>query len=389
MKYINPNEYGGLTFDKNESNAVNEVLLASKIFRYADEIKNSISDKTERLFSNFFKIKYSLLINNGTSALKCALSSIDIKKGDRVLISAFTFVATAEAVIGLGGVPIPIDFDPRYCMNLEDLEREMINGCKAVIAVHIQGRAFDLNPIKKITKRNSVYLIEDACQAFGAKYRNTFAGCFGDIGVFSFQQNKQITSGEGGLLISKKYSLYKKARNYMDHGAVRKQKPTWDSNMALIGENCRITNIQSAVINIQLSKFANIRKLQFKSRNLIMDFIKSEKITNVQFSPDPNGDTGMNILFFVDSKNKADKIINISKNHSVLFRRLWAKPYYKHKVFCKLGYDSIVLRKKECENAITASQRLIALPIPPTLKYPRLNEIIKILAKLKKLKYIN
>lgn len=372
-KKINPNEFAGLLYDHREIEAVRDILLSDKIFRYSSR-EESITDRLEKSVENHLGIKYALGLNSGTSALKAALISLGIKHGERVLVSAYTFIATPAAVISIGAIPVPIDLDLETGMNLKQLESEIKKGCAAIIPVHIQGQAFNLSPVVKLAHKNHVPVIEDACQAFGTKYRSKYAGCFGDVGVFSFQQYKQISSGEGGMLVTNKKRLFNKAKIYSDHGVVREFR-SWDKPGAMIGDNLRIDNLHSAILNIQLDRLPKVIASQKNKRNTILNNIKNSSEYLIK-SPDATGITGMNLLFLMPSANQAEKVISSAKNHGIEFRYLWDRPYYLHGVFNKAKLTPKYLKTSRCKNAEDISKRLISLSIPPTLSKADLQRIV-------------
>ena len=167
-KCINPNEYGSLLYNNKEIKYINNVIKQKRIFRYS-KCSHPYAQMCEEKLNKILNVKHSLLTTNGTSGLKTALTAISIKPHDRVLISSYTFLATALAPLALGAIPIPIEIDMNNGLDLEDLKKEIKKGCKAIIVVHFQGRAFNLKKVKEIANKAKVPLIEDACQAFGAK----------------------------------------------------------------------------------------------------------------------------------------------------------------------------------------------------------------------------
>lgn len=383
FKKINPNEYGGLLYDHKEIEALINVLYEGKIFRYATRNKSAV-DTFEESVSRFFNSKYALGLNNGTSALKTALIALGVKPGDRVLISSYTFIATAAAVISVGAIPIPIDFDFETAVNLKDLEAELIKGAAAVIPVHIQGRCFNLHPLISLTKSYKVPVIEDACQAFGAMYKKKFAGTFGDIGVFSFQQYKQISAGEGGLLITNNVRYFKKAKIYSDHGVVR-EIMSWDSDEAMIGDNLRMNNIHGVIMKIQMDKLPTLFRIQKEHHRYIWKKLTALQLQCLVQSPDPSGETAMNIMFLAKDKESADTIIAHSKEKNLEFRRLWDRPYYMHPVIGKLGLTPNDLEARNCETAQTVASRLLSVSLPPILTEKMLDKIVTEFAILKKM----
>ena len=378
---INPNEYGGLIMDNQEVDAVKQVILNEKIFRYATG-KESCTDLFEKDICNKFGVQYALGVNSGTSALKVALKAIGVQLKDRVLISSYTFLATATAVIALGAIPIPIDFDLNYGLNLKDLENEIKKGCKAIIVVHLQGKCFDVRPIIKLKEKYGVSLIEDACQAMETKNKGKFSGTFGDLGVFSFQQNKPITCGEGGVIVTNSIKYYNIARNYADMGSVRDYYPSWDKEGALIGDNYRMNNIQSAILRVQLSKMAKMQEIQMKNKEYILKKIKINKVNEKIINKISNDDTGINILFLTTCKEKADICIEKAKDSNIEIRRLWNKPYYLHQVIRNEKLTPQDLNKGACTLAETIADNLISISLPPILKNEDLESIIRLINQL-------
>lgn len=383
---LNPNEYGGLLFNAQKLTEIKKILYEKKIFRYATK-EISPTDEFENAVKEYLGIRYALGLNNGTTALKTALFCIGIKPKDRVLISAYTFIATAASAISFGAIPIPIDFDWEYGMNLDDLQREIKKGCKAIIPVHLQGRAFNLTPILKIARNKNIPVIEDACQAFGAQYQGEFAGCMADIGTYSFQQYKQMSAGEAGMLVTNNEKYFKIARTYSDHGMIR-ESMNWEGEEALIGDNYRMNNLQAAILNVQIRKIKTIISSQIKKRNYILKKIKKAGLASIVNSFDISGETGMNILFLTESKDKADQIIAHSQEHHIQFRRIWGKPYYLHGIFKRIKLDIEALRKADCVAAEDISQRLLALSVPPILSTRDLDKLVKEILLLKEVRLL-
>ena len=363
-KYINPNEYGSLLYNSKEKKYVKNVINQKRIFRYS-KCKFPYSSMCEDKINELFNTKYSLLTTNGTSALKAALIGAGVNKGDRVLISSYTFLATALAVIAIGAIPVPIEIDLDTGLNLEDLKFEIQKGCKAVIVVHFQGRAFDLEKVKKLVKKDGIILIEDACQAFAAKYKNNHAGTMGDIGVFSFQQFKQISSGEGGCVITNNKRYYSLMRNYTDMGANRDRFPDWNSDGVLFGENYRMNNLVAAILYAQLEKLPKIIKKQQQSRQRIMSkLIDKKKIIE---SKDSNGDTAMNIILLMKDSNAKETAKSLGFEMNVELRNMWSSLYYDNNLFVNNKLDSLNLKGKDCAYSRKLVGRMLIMSIPPKL----------------------
>ena len=379
MSYINPNEYGSLYFDNKEENAVLNVLKNEKIFRYASD-KVSTTDKFEEMLKKKVNCKYALGVTNGTSGLITALIGCDVKAGDRVLVSSYTFLATALAVKCLEAIPIPLNIDLQNGFDLQDLEEELKKGCKAVIVVQLQGRCFDLSKVKCLLEKYNVKLIEDSCQAFGAKIKDECAGTIGDVGVYSFQQFKQISCGEGGAVVTSNKTIYQKMRNYTDMGAERNLFPNWNGNDVLFGQNYRTNNIMAAILCEQLKKVDDIILKQQKSRNYILSKVKLNNLIN---SVDPNGDTGMNILILLNSKEEFNNVKEIGDKQNIEVRRMWNGLYFENELFKRNKLTDVDLKNNSCSKSKELVDRLAVISIPPILNKEDCNKIIDFLNEIK------
>lgn len=360
---INPNEFGGLLYNNLEVNAVKRILLNDKIFRYATGEKSECDIFEERI-NKMLGCKYSLGVNSGTSGLKVALTAIGIKKNDRVLVSSYTFISSATSVLNLGAVPIPMNFSFDTGIDLQDLENELKKGAKAIIVVHLQGRTFDLSEVIRLAKKYKAYVVEDSCQSFGSKFNGKYAGTFGDVGVFSFQQNKQITSGEGGMIVTNNKKIYEIARNYHDMGSVRDEYPSWEKKGALVGDNYRMTNIQAAILNVQLDKFSNMLSSQIKIYSFLTENLDSKYVI---LPNDIDGFTGQNILFYIKDLDLINKIFNKAQMMNIEVRRIWNMPYDQRKVFKDLKLNDSNLKGIKNYESNNISKYLISISIPPII----------------------
>ena len=378
-QYINPNEYGSLLYDDKEIEYVNNVIKQRRIFRYS-RCEFPYTSMCEDKIKEIVNTKYALCTTNGTSGLKAALIGAGVEANDRVLISSYTFLATALAPISLGAIPVPIEVDIETGLDLNDLEEEIKKGCKAVIVVHFQGRAFNLSKVKKLCKDNNIVLIEDACQAFGAKYKSKYTGTIGDIGVYSFQQFKQISSGEGGCVVTNTKKYFDRMRNYTDMGSIRDRFPSWNSEEALFGENDRMNNLIGAVLYAQLEKMDMIINKQKELRKEIIS--KLDKVTIIN-SPDPSGDTAMNILLLLKDVESKKQAIELGKESNIELRNMWSSLYYDNDLFRRNKLDSLSLRNKECLKTKDLITRMVVVSIPPTLTNTDFKEIKKLILLLK------
>lgn len=378
MNYINPNEYGGLEFNEKEEEAVIRVLREDKIFRYGED-KESKVDEFEKLLKDYVDSKYALGVTNGTSGLITSLVGCGIKDNDRVLVSSFTFLATALAVKAVNAIPIPINIDLEEGFDLIDLESELKKGCKAVIVVQLQGRCFALEEVKKLVHQYGAILIEDSCQAFGARNENHYAGTIGDIGVYSFQQFKQISCGEGGAIVTNNENYYQRMRNYVDMGANRILFPSWSGKNVLFGQNYRMNNISGAILCEQMKKINDIIEKQNDSRDYIMKRIDKKYIQNSVY---PEGDTGMNILLLLDTVEQFHLLKEKGSQKRIEVRNMWNGLYFDNELFKKYNLTDSDLKDIDCESTRNIIERLAVISIPPILSVEDCNSIVDLINDL-------
>lgn len=384
IKVINPNEYGSLLYGNEENIAIQNVMRERRIFRYS-RTKYPYAEWFENELCKKIKTKYCLGVINGTAGLITALKAINIGPDDKVLVSSYTYIATALAVKISGGVPIPLNIDLKTGINLEDLKSKIDNSCKAVIVTHLQGRCFDLSTIKEYLKNKGIYLIEDACQGFASNCNEVYSGTFGDIGVYSFQQFKQISSGEGGAIVTNSKEIYDKARNYTDMGSVRDRFPNWNSENCLLGQNYRMSNLTGAILFEQLKKLDYMIEKQQTSRKYIFQQVnKKIKIENFINSSYPSGDTGMNIILLINKDYRIDDVIkNIKEKYNVEMRKMWSGLYFENDLFKREHLTDKDFRIKDCSFTKNIISQMLVISIPPTLTKNDENIIVEALIDLK------
>ncbi len=227
----------------------------------------------EKEFCNYIGNKYSIAVSNGSVALEIALKALNFKKNDQIIVTPRSFVISASCVINLGLKPVFADVDSNGNLNIEGIKNSYTSKVKAIIVVHLNGFPCDLDPIIEFAKNHKIKLIEDCSQAHGAKYKNKHVGSFGDVSTWSFCQDKIIsTGGEGGMISTNDFKIWKKCWSLKDHGknyfSIFNKKHKlgfkWlhDSN----GSNYRMTEIQATIGRYQLKNL----DIQIKKRNQIV-----------------------------------------------------------------------------------------------------------------------
>ena len=251
------------------------------------------------------KVPYSLGVTSGTSALRVALAAIDIKEGDEVITQSFTFVATVEAIIESRAVPIITEINKTLNMDPADLEQKITEKTRAIIVVHMLGVPARLEEIKKIADKHGIPLIEDTAWGCGGYYEEIPLGTYGDIGTYSFDFAKTMTTGEGGMVVFKNKKLFDKAVAWHDHGHENNPNlPRWEDSRSGSGFNYRMNELQGAVGLAQLRKLDHVVGEQRKNADLIKESI-SDLPLEMRTVPENSFETSDALVFLVDSNQTA------------------------------------------------------------------------------------
>jgi perosamine synthetase len=239
-------------------------------------------EKFEEEFLSFLGARYGMTASNGTAALELALLALDIGPSDEVVVPGFGFVSAANMVIDRRATPVYADIDPlTWCIDPRAAKKLIAKRTKAIIAVHTYGNVCNMRALKEIAARHKIYLIEDAAEAAFSKYKNRYAGTWADIGCFSFQATKTITTGEGGFILTADKDLYSKMRLFRNHGMLPDNKYWHES----IGYNFRLSNIQAAMGCAQLENKENIISERKKIYSLYKKYLSDEKGIAFQHFP--------------------------------------------------------------------------------------------------------
>ena len=255
---------------KNVNNALRNNELSGFFGRYIPEF--------EKKFSKFCKAKYAVTVNSGTTALHLALVTLGIKKGDEVIVSSLTNMASVFAILYIGAIPVPIDIeDDTYNLDVDLIEDKITKKTRAILAVHLFGHPAEMNKILKISKKYNSKIIEDCAEAHGALYKNKMVGSIGDAGCFSFYANKIITTGEGGMITfnSKKNASRAKNLKELAFGKGNKFMHTG------IGYNYRMTNLQAALGCAQMQKIEVIIDKKIKLAKLYEKYLSKNKLIHL------------------------------------------------------------------------------------------------------------
>ena len=206
-------------FGAEERKEVNDVLETGILMRYGfDGPRKGIwkAKELEEAICETFGCKYAQLLSSGTAALTTAMSALGIGYGDEIILPAFTFVASFEAVISVGAIPVMVDVDDTLTLNPDAVKAAITTKTKCVMPVHMCGSMADMDALQAICKENNLILLEDACQAIGGTYKGKMLGTIGDAGTFSFDFVKTITCAEGGVVMTNREDVYVASDGYTD-----------------------------------------------------------------------------------------------------------------------------------------------------------------------------
>ena len=298
-EFLLPYEWPGSYFiGEEEVEAVTQVLLARSPFRFYGHDLQHYADRAEALFKERLGRKHALLVNSGTGALSVAMAAADVGPGDEVLIPGYMWVACLASVIRAGAIPRLVDVDTTFTMDPDDLERKINERTKVVLDVHMSGACGDIARVADICRRHNVLLIEDVAQANGARFNGKPLGSFGDIAIFSFQYNKNMTSGEGGLVVCDDETLYKRLYAYHDLGYARNEAGRLDpeGDIKGYGFGIRMSELSAAMVYAQVQKLDEITgSMRARNRQL---YAGLAQIPGAQprHLPDPDGDSGPFVL---------------------------------------------------------------------------------------------
>jgi len=327
--------------------------------------KGKFTKMFEDSFKKKFNYKFACVTTNGTTALHLSLLALNIKINDEVIVPNLTYVAPANAVKYVGANVVLVDVNLKtWLMDYEAIEKKITKKTKAIILVHLYGFAYNFKELEKIKKKYNIKIIEDCAEAIGTKYKNKFVGNFGDISTFSFYGNKTITTGEGGMVVTKKNFLYKKIIKLKSQGLNIFKKNNY-YNHEIVGYNYRMTNICAAIGFSQLKKINFFISKKKKIDYLYKKFLLS---TNVEFqNADPLCKSTfwlVNILFKNSStKVKVEKYL---KKKNVEIRPIF-KPINQLKMYRSSD--------KNFKNSINIFSRGISLPSYPDLKISEIKYI--------------
>ncbi len=307
-------------FGDKERDEAQQVLESGVLMRYGfDGMRNGHwkAKEMEALLAKRMQTKYAQLTSSGTAALTVAMASCGVGAGDEVILPVFTFVASFEAVIALGAVPVLVDIDDTLTLDPEAVRKAITNKTRVVMPVHMCGSMADLGALERICEEHQLILLEDACQAIGGSYNGKPLGSIGDVGCFSFDYVKTVTCGEGGGLITNKETIYSNADHYSDHGHDHIGNDRGAEDHPFLGYNFRISELNAAVGLAQLRRLDSFLEIQERHYNILKEAISS--IPGLSFRRVPEGgvENYSFLNFFMPDEDSARNAISELKEAGV------------------------------------------------------------------------
>jgi len=294
-----------------EKKAAMEVLDSKALFRYyGPEGCLNKTKKFEEDLATYMGTKHALAVSSGTAALLAAITGAGIGPGNEVIVPGYTWIVSALSVVACRAIPVVADVDKSLTLDPKDFEAKITERTKAVMPVHMRGIGCRMDKIMKISKDHGLVVIEDNAQSCGGEYKAKKLGSIGDIGMFSFQLNKIMTAGEGGALVTNDKDLFERCVMVHDVASLREGPKVWweFETEPIMGLNFRMNEISSAILIEQLHKLDKVLDRMQRNKEKIKKGISD--IDGIEFRevPDPKGDTGICLMFFLPTAAKAQQI---------------------------------------------------------------------------------
>ena len=341
-------------FGEEERKEVNDVLSTGILMRYGfDAARKGIwkSRELEQAICDRLNCRYAQLTSSGTSALTTALAALGIGAGDEVIMPSFTFVASFEAVLSVGAIPVIVDVNESLTLDPESVRKAITPSTRCIMPVHMCGSMADLDSIQSICREHKLILLEDACQSIGASYKGKFLGTIGDAGTLSFDFVKTITCAEGGAVLTNDHKVHTNCDGYTDHGHDHQGNDRGAELHPFIGYNYRISELHAAVGLAQFRKLDTFLSIQKKNHHYIQGELA--KITGIKFRiiPDPEGDSHTFLSWFMPSRELTEAVVTEMKAQQIFGGNFY---WYEHNWHYIRKWDHLKLEKTL--NHLTSSQ---------------------------------
>lgn len=308
-------------FGSEERSSVNDVLETGILMRYGfDGPRKGIwkAKQLETAICETFGSKYAQLVSSGTAALTTAMAALGIGYGDEIILPSFTFVASFEAVISVGAIPVFVDVDDTLTLNPEAVRNAITSKTKCIMPVHMCGSMADLDALADICKEYRLILLEDACQSIGGSYKGKKLGTIGDAGTLSFDFVKTITCAEGGAVLTNREDVFIKSDGYSDHGHDHTGVDRGADLHPFVGYNYRISELHAAVGLAQIQKLDQFLDIQKRNHTALKEILTQVPEISFRRVPDPEGDSCTFLSWFLPTEEITGAVVASLKEQGIL-----------------------------------------------------------------------
>lgn len=399
-KPLPPPYPGASVYGEEEKKAVMEVIDRKSPFRYYGHNVIGKAKEFERNVTQKFGSKFALGVTSGTASLVVALKAAGIGPGDKVIVQSNTFIASVGAVVIAGAVPVFADVDESMNIDPKDISRVTDKYTKAVITVPILGNPCEMDKVVVEAKKNNLLVIEDVAQSMGCKYKGQYSGTFGDIGCFSLQINKILTTGDGGVVVTDNEKMYERAVRYHDQGMFREREgflAMKAEDDIFMGQNYRMSEVNAAIAVEQFKKLDSIIAKMKKIKYMIKDGIKDIEGITYRRINDVDGDASNTLFMLLPTKEKAAEFLKTLSAENVNCASLYGgRPVYMlpqvfyQKTVDKSGFpynqfeERVVYSEGMCPFVEATLPRNAIITITPELTEKDAEDIIKGIHKVAK-----
>jgi 8-amino-3,8-dideoxy-alpha-D-manno-octulosonate transaminase len=307
-------------FGEEERKEVNDVLNTGILMRYGfDAARKGMwkSRELEQALCSHLRCGYAQLTSSGTSALTTALVALGIGAGDEVIMPSFTFVASFEAILSVGAIPVVVDVNDSLTMDPESVRKAVTRATRCIMPVHMCGSMADLDPILSICREHKLILLEDACQSIGASYKGKYLGTIGDAGTLSFDFVKTVTCAEGGAVLTNNKTTYTFCDGYTDHGHDHAGNDRGAELHPFLGYNYRISELHAAVGLAQFRKLDTFLSIQKKNHQSLQSHLSRIQGLKFRTIPDPAGDSHTFLSWFMPSRELTEAVVAELKTQQI------------------------------------------------------------------------
>ena len=306
--------WGPQYYEGEEQTQLQEVLAGHNPFRFSNPVDKSKVALFENEYAARMRTKYALAVTSGTAALHTAMVALEVGPGDEVILPAWTWYSCYNTILQVGALPVFAEIDESFNLDPADIEHRITPQTKVIMAVHLQGNPADMDPILEIARRRGLKVLEDASQSVGASYKGRPLGSMGDIAIYSLQQSKTITAGEGGVVVTNDPYLYERACRFHDV-TVRRDFPTKLRFMP--GLNYRMNEFTGGVLLAQIRKLDTIIGDVRRNARRVYRGITDLPGTHPRRLPDPDGELGTGVFLGFRTKELRDRYVQAMKAEGV------------------------------------------------------------------------